>query len=477
MSETQKPSYAVGFEALLEVFKQASKQCPKGIGLKRDSKNGKNYLLFNLTLPSGKRITKPTGEDFSESGFWLALAKANQVNEKIKSGITDDDFLKWYDLEVLGKNRANRETVKSRTWKEAIAILENYFWNKIDKRTKKRRDKNHPSHQSIWERQYEMFIKYLPIDNPISLDDIKAVVSRYEQGTKQFKECVSSLKKLIRLLKDYPDILDYLEGLDLTQTKFLKLQSITLDEWLEFRKTILGIEPYKLSESALRYAANRHQWDWVFSMQIVYGMRISEVWAIENLDEPYKADDGTVIPALSDPKNKDNLIVYAETTKIGTTIKTGFRIGKPMVPPSHPDLIEILGIKNPRLPIVKSTSNNADTIRKFYAKSARNRLTDWDAPITQTHAFRNLANANGIQAGIPQEIRAKSLGHTVDSNEKSYKKRFSTQTTVNLLTQSNKEMLNLVAALPLIKQCDLSNESEVISLLSEIYHTDISELI
>jgi hypothetical protein len=93
------------------------------------------------------------------------------------------------------------------------------------------------------------------------------------------------------------------------------------------------------------------------------------------------------------------------------------------------------------------------------------------------HPVRNLANANGIQAGIPQEIRAKSLGHTVDSNEKSYKKRFSTQTTVNLLTQSNKEMLNLVAALSLIKQANLSNKQEVIKLLSEIYHTDISELI
>jgi hypothetical protein len=263
--------------------------------------------MFNLVLPSSKRVTKPTGEDFSESGFWLALAKANQVAEKIKSGLTDDDFLVWYDSEVLGKNRQNRETVNSRTWGDAIAILENYFWNKIDKRTKKRRDEINSSHQSTWERKYEMFIKHLPVDKPISLDDIKAVVSRYEQGTKQYKECVSSLKKLIRLLKDYPVILDYLEELDVTQTKFLKLQSITLDDWLEFRKQILGIEPYSLSESALRYASNRHSWNWVFSMQIVYGMRISEVWAIENLDKPYIAEDGTIIPPLNDPKNKDNL--------------------------------------------------------------------------------------------------------------------------------------------------------------------------
>jgi hypothetical protein len=206
-------------------------------------------------------------------------------------------------------------------------------------------------------------------------------------------------------------------------------------------------------------------------------MRISEVWAIANLDKPYKGQDGTVIPALNDPKNKDGLIVYSEETEIGTTIKTGFRIGKPMIPPSHPDLMEVLDIKNPKLPMIKVKSEKCTELQKFYARRTRMTLLSWNSPITQTHAFRNLANANGIQAGIPQEIRAKSLGHTVDSNEKSYKKRFSTKTTVDLLTQSNREMLDLAAVLPLIKQTNLSNKSEVIALLSEIYHTDICELI
>jgi hypothetical protein len=106
MSETLKPSYAVGFEALLEVFKQASKQCPKGIGLKRDLKNGKNYLLFNLTLPSGKRVTKPTGEDFDESGFWLAVSKAAKIAQKIKEIPEDESFLAGL---TLYQNRPDKE--------------------------------------------------------------------------------------------------------------------------------------------------------------------------------------------------------------------------------------------------------------------------------------------------------------------------------------------------------------------------------
>jgi hypothetical protein len=438
MSESQNPDYSTGFESLLRIFAIAKKQCPKGIGLKRESRNGKNYLMFNITLFSGKRITKPSGEDFTESGIWLAVSKAAKVADKIKEIPEDEKFISWYNVEILEKSDDKSIIAKSRTWDDALAILENYFWNKVDKRTKKRRDKNYLSHQSTWERQYLGFILHLPLDETISLKHVKDCLSHYQQGTKQYKECVSSLKKIIRLLRGYLEIEDYLDGLDITQTEFLKLQSITLDDWLEFRKQILGIEPYSLSKHALNYLKQRQSWDWVFGMQIVYGMRISEVWAIANLDKPYKADDGTVIPALNDPQNKDGLIVYNEETEIGTTIKTGFRIGKPMIPPSHPDLMVVLDIKNPKKPLNKPKTENVKFRREFYARSARNVLVGWNAPITQTHAFRNLANANGIQAGISQEIRAKSLGHTVDSNEKSYKKRFSTKTTVDLLTQSNK---------------------------------------
>jgi hypothetical protein len=363
------------------------------------------------------------------------------------------------------------------TWGDAIAILETSFWNKADKRTKQKRDKKKSSHEAIWGRQYGMLVKYLPANDPVGLGGVKSLLSHYTQGTKQFKEVVSSIKKLIRLLKKYPEILEYLDSLDATQTEFMELQSITLEDWLEFRKTILGIEPYTLSKGGERYLSSRQSWDWVFSMQITYGMRIAEVWAIENLDKPYKSPDGTIIPGLNDPRNVDNLVVYMEETELGTTIKTGFRIARPMIPPSHPDLLEILDIKNVKLPTTKTTSKKATTITTTYCSRARNVLVRWDAPVTQTHAFRNLANANGIQAGISQEIRAKSLGHTVGSNEKSYKKRFSTKTTVDLLTQSNKEMLNLIAALPLIKSTDLSNKQNVIKLLSQIYQTDVSKLL
>lgn len=35
--------YLIGYERILDYFKQAQKECPKGVGLKRDSKASGGY--------------------------------------------------------------------------------------------------------------------------------------------------------------------------------------------------------------------------------------------------------------------------------------------------------------------------------------------------------------------------------------------------------------------------------------------------
>jgi hypothetical protein len=154
----------------------------------------------------------------------------------------------------------------------------------------------------------------------------------------------------------------------------------------------------------------RKAWLWAFSMQVVYGLRISEVFAIKNLARPYITEDGTSIPALNDPDNASNLIYIGEKTVLGTKVKTGARIARSQVPPKYPDLVERLDIKTTLLPNNRPRQGNSETIRKFFSVKARKLLTAWNAPFTQTHALRHLANINGIQAGIPQEVRAQSMG-------------------------------------------------------------------
>ncbi|MEO0011696.1 MAG: hypothetical protein RLZZ535_85 [Cyanobacteriota bacterium] len=138
-------------------------------------------------------------------------------------------------------------------------------------------------------------------------------------------------------------------------------------------------------------------------MQVVYGLRIHEA---------YLTKDGVSIPALNDLDNSENVIVLGAETLMGTTTKTGYRLARPQVPPKYPDLIGKLGIKTSLFPANKPRSISADTIRKFYCNKATEQLRRWNAPTTETHAFRHLANINGMQAGIPQETCSKvNKGH------------------------------------------------------------------
>jgi hypothetical protein len=107
----------------------------------------------------------------------------------------------------------------------------------------------------------------------------------------------------------------------------------------------------------------------------------------------------------------------------------------------------------------------------------------WDAPFTQTHALRHLANINGIQAGIPQEVRAQSMGHTVQMNENIYKKRQSTQTTIDLLLNSNQNAIDFVTALAEAKKLVTAQPEykeftgKLLSIIYQKNHSEITELL
>jgi hypothetical protein len=146
-------------------------------------------------------------------------------------------------------------------------------------------------------------------------------------------------------------------------------------------------------------------------------------------------------------------------------------------------LIERLDIKNPRVPSNRPRSTAPKALVNFYNKCGYDRLKRWNAPTTETHAFRHLANINGMQAGIPQEVRAQSMGHTVQMNESIYKKRQSTQTTLDLYNNSNQNAIDFVTALAEAKKLVKTQpeyQNTIAQLLSIIYqknHSEISSLL
>ena len=442
-------NFAIGYERLLELFKDAQTNSPKGVGLKRKG-SGSNQRIY-LRFKVGNKDRKPYACNctFSLDGIASASKKANLVAEKLASCTSEIEFWEWYDREIKEISNIKNDIL---TFGEAIIQIENDFFNgyRLFKKPPEKRDRKHPSDNNSWETVYLRYYQYLPQNKQINLKDIQEVLSRWEQGSKSYKDAVSVMKKLARTAKR-KDILDDLEDLNSKQTKFRKKQTIGLDEFLEWRDKALGITEELHPNANLD---TRKKWLWVFSMCIQYGMRISEVFAIKNLYERYTNKELNIdIPAYNDPNNEGNIIYIGKKTILGTTVKTGDRFSRLIIPPSYPNLTEKLDTLNPKLPDNKPGKNSkVRTIANFISGKARNYLVEWNAPFTQTHADRHLCNLLGMQAGIKQEIRSQSLGHTPQSNQNSYKSAQSIQTQLDVLRYSNQDAIDFVAALNLGKK-------------------------
>ncbi len=390
-------SHETGYESLLSDFKRYSKQTPKGVTL---VKKGQNiYLQFKTT--NKKRDQYACGCSFTLDGMVEALGKAHKVADKLKESSSETEFWQWYDSIIKESVSLKDDQL---TFAQAIALVEEDFWSRPS-RTKRKRDKENPSDINSWRETYGKFYEKLPLNKILDSKGTRQVIEEYAKGTRTYKYVVYAMKKLARMNKR-TDIVESLEEINVSQTEYRILQTADLESFLRWKDRTLGVTATLHPNADLD---SRRAWLWAFSIQIVYALRIAEVFAIKNLDKPYVTKDGVTIPALSDPENQENLIYIGEETVIGTAVKTGERLSCPQIPPKYPDLIERLGIKTPLLPPGRPRSNKPETLVKFYSKEARTRLVRWDAPFTQTHADRHLGNINGMQAGIPLEVRAIAL--------------------------------------------------------------------
>ncbi len=316
-------NHEIGYETLLADFKRYNKQTPKGVTLVKEGQN--IYLQFKTTNKS--RSKYKCSCSFTLDGMVEALSKTHKVAEKLKESSSETEFWQWYDSTIKESVSLKDDQL---TFGEAILRVEEDFWNRLSK-TRRKRDKDNPSDVCSWGDTYLYFYKYLPSDKVVNLSDIKAVVGRYSPGTRRHKYAVSVMKKLTRTIKR-EDIYGALKDIEVVQTDFGDLQTVTLSDFLSWRDKTLG-EIANLGDRADLDV--RKAWLWVFSMQVVYGLRISEVFAIANLEKSLITKDGVTILALNDSSNTDNLIYIGEKTNLGTTTKTNKRISRPIIPPGY----------------------------------------------------------------------------------------------------------------------------------------------
>ena len=467
--------HEIGYEGLLNDFKRYQKQTPSGISLKR------NRNTINLQFKVGNTHRKPYGCNcsFTLDGMVSALSKAGKVADALKSFESETQFWEWYHREIKDEGKIENDLL---TYREAIAVVENDFWKRKDRRGNKR-IKGHPSHEQSWNRTYNEYYKYLPLENPLNERSILNALKRWEQGTKSYKDAMSAYRALVRK-NGYNSIYQELLKIDSKQTEFRDNQTITLEEFMEWKNRALGITEELPSNAN---STIRKSWLWVFGMQIIYGLRISEVFAIKNLDKPVydTKTNKLILYAYNDIKNNPYRLIYiGNETIIGTTVKTGKRIATPMIPPKYPNLYTDWDLQYPKLPENRpKPDSNYNTVRDFFGNIARQNLKRWKAPFTQTHADRHLGNLLGLQAGIPIEVRAQSMGHSVTMNETIYKKRQGIQTQIDVLTQSNKQAIDFTSGIIEAKRV-LSkfpnSQVPIVELLAKIYQkseVDIESLL
>lgn len=412
-------------------YELKKKECPKRITLKLQE--GKYLLLQFIDPTTGKRTSKSCEVDYTESGIVQAVYKANRVSDALISFQDPVVFWTWYNREILKKPEQVTEFI---CYGEIFDIIEQRYWNGRNKNTKRLRSKNIPNDVSSFDRYYGHIFKLFSNRNATpKFSDIKEALFTFKPGSKSFKDAYLVLKNICELAVDSESLLAQLARIDHNQTEFIERQSISLEEFLEWHESVLNDVPVKDGNHQ-----TKRSWLWVASMCVVYGLRPSEVAAIQNLLNPY-CEGSTAIPALYDPDNKDLLLVLNDKTYFGATVKTGKRICKPMT--TDKQILLKLYIQNPLLPQVKFNPElSAKCQVEQFANAFRKRLIAYGCPVTQAYAFRHLANQLGEREGIPQEIRARSLGHSVSTNEGVYKKRSNLATSVDLLTNHSKQPMS-----------------------------------
>ncbi|MBE9058811.1 recombinase [Sphaerospermopsis sp. LEGE 08334] len=444
------------FEDLLKYYKVASSQLPKGISYKKQGK----YLYLQFVFPGeSSRLPHKPDYGFSYEGLIKAKENAFRIAEKLDTLSSVTEFNEWYDKEILGKNEVIDDRI---TYRQIFEKIEQKYWNGKNKNTKKNRTDTGLSEQASFDNVYGyVFKRFTDWDKQPTWDDIKSVLFSWEQGTKSFKDSYTVIKKIVSYCPNADKMVALLSEIDYKQTKFRENQSISLDQFLEWHDKALD-------DCLPHYLETRQSWLWVAAMCVVYGLRPSEIAAAKNLTKPY-TKDGITIPAISNPDNKELLLVLGDMTYFGTTIKTGGRVCKSMC--LDKKLLERLDIQKPKLPEYKPNKDSKPiSIVQGFSNRFRDYMVDWKCPVTQSYAFRHLSNQLGEKYGIPQEIRARSLGHSVAVNESTYKKRSNFQTSVDLLTNHSKQPLSLDMAIQQLESVgfDLDDPS-VNAILKVIY--------
>ncbi|MEM4178038.1 MAG: hypothetical protein QXS29_10800 [Nitrososphaeria archaeon] len=410
--EGNRPNIYDDFGYLLKKFEEIRKTIKEQYGFSLFKKR-EVEIFYKIPIVSdkGKKyLEKPTGEKISFEGLARLQEKCKKLAEFLKlspSTTQIEDF-------IAGLNSKPFEVVDDRiTMEEAVKKVEKWFFQRKDRR-KLQRSKQEMSDLKSWDREYGRYYNKLPKQAIVTYETLKEALDAYgidpDTGEtnpylRKYQDCLRAYIKLCEINKLH-DIQRKLEDLKISkdQWKVPKRptgEEITTEKFYKLREAVLN-------DPDTRYREEREFWIWVYSVQFIYGLRISEVLHIRNWTEDYcPAKDpeennplNFVFPALIDVKKNPEHIIYIGNYRDSSAndnhrknAKTGWRYVHPIEDPEYPNMFQdfgiIEGIKK-HLPRLKEYKGDT------FIGQANENLAKWSKEylgeeIRGTHTFRRAA--------------------------------------------------------------------------------------
>ena len=432
--------------------------------LHKIGRHGKRAKIkISSPIKPGKAISaqfKVPGDKQRSYGLNLSLNKNNLVKaEELCSLITGQLVANTFTLDwfysLIGKiEKVSKKPEKPLTCKEMLEEYKTHYF---------KQGKDNKDTDNNWIKYYrhieKTFLKYK--NDVLTLKILKETIECTNNNSNARNVTLNSLGNLLKYF-DNNDFKPIIKRYKLENNPKPKQKYIPTDTQIyHVYQSGFEINPSCSKRWRYRYA----QWQFLYSLLAIYGLRAHEAWNIKNWDEPvtlkagewiaiadledtkkeneeeqysyHQIKQNRIIPAILDPNNKDYLLC------IGHETKTGYRVAIPMSPSGiarNCDWVQKFNlVQSMNLPDVKEalkrrprngTRNCTHATTKWFNPSSnwqKNKRNNTPNKCTlrygfTAHALRHAYNIRAHRLGITPKMIADSLGHGQDINLTTYKR-------------------------------------------------------
>ena len=408
----------------------------------KHGKRAKIKVTFKPGNPISAQFSLP-GIGQKSYGLDLPLSKRNLVKAEeycqlITSQLVADTFTENWFYSLIGKKykTLRQKPKKVLTCKE---MLEQYKAHYFKQR------KGNKTPESSWIVFYRHIDKILSkYDKPISLGIIREIIEETKNNTSNRTKHLNGLTNFLKYFNntEFKEVIRRYKAENKPKPKNKHIP----DDGEIMTIYNLGFEIHPNSQKRHHYRYG--QWQFLYSLLAIYGLRVHEAWNIKNWDKPVILRDGDwlavpddkdiynddeekraytyqqfhgkdlTIPAILDPDNKEYFLC------IGHETKTGYRMAFPISPNGH-DWIKEFNLLQPlNLPDIPNPLKRYGT-KENTSFACTNNTSRWfrDKKYGFTpHALRHAYNIRGHKLSINQKMLADSLGHSLQMNGSNYLK-------------------------------------------------------